>query len=261
MSKNNHTDRSLAAERQERIRGILRDRRVARVEELCSQLGVSAATIRRDLAELEERGALQRVHGGALSIESRLDEPLFDDKTSIAVREKRAIADRALRLIQNGETIYLDGGSTVLELARMLQERTDLTVVTNSLRAAVELSGRGPRLILGGGELRRRSQTVIGSLSRLILSQLHLDRAFMGTIGLTADEGLTTTDPNEAYTKELVMKRARQVVVLADKSKIGKVSFAHAGALDDVDVLITEEGVEESLSRALQKANVELVEV
>src|SRR5579859_628788 len=207
--------KALAPERWESLRTLIRERGVIRLEDLCRELGVSPATVRRDLDQLERRGSIRRVHGGAVSVETRLEEPLFDDKTSIAAREKRRISEAALAYIEPGDTIYLDGGSTVLELARLLRERSNLTVVTNSLRAAHELAGRGPRLILIGGELRRLSQTLVGPLTRCILQELHVDKAFMGTIGLALKEGLTTTDPSEAFTKEFVMGRARQVILLA----------------------------------------------
>ena len=232
--------KALAPQRWDSLRALIRDNGVNRVEDLSRRLNVSAATVRRDLDLLERRGALRRVHGGAVSMESRLDESLFEDKTALAVREKRRIAEAALRFIEPGDTIYLDGGSTVLELARLLCERTSLTVVTNSLHAAHELAGRGPRLIVIGGELRRLSQTLVGPLTRLVLQELHLDKAFMGTIGFSLKEGLTTTDPSEAFTKQAVMGQARQVIVLADSSKAGKVSFASAGRWANVHVIITD---------------------
>lgn len=251
--------KDLAPQRLDNLRALIRESGVIRVEALCRQLGVSPATVRRDLNQLERSGAIRRVHGGAVSVESRLDEPLFDSKTSIAAREKRRIAEAALAFIEPDETIYLDGGSTVLELARLLRERTNLTVVTNSLRAATELAGRGPRLILIGGELRRLSQTVVGPLTRLTLEGLHLDKAFMGTIGVTLKEGLTTTDPGEAYTKELVMGLARQVILLADSSKAGKVSFARAGKLEHVHVVITDKGVGKNFAKELNQQGIKLV--
>src|SRR5271157_570222 len=232
--------KALAPQRWDSLRALIRDNGVNRVEDLCRRLQVSAATVRRDLDQLERGGAIRRVHGGAVSVESRLDESLFEDKTALAVREKRRIAEAALNFIEPGDTIYLDGGSTVLELARLLCERSNLTVVTNSLHAAHELAGRGPRLILIGGELRRLSQTLVGPLTRLVLDELHLDKAFMGTIGFALREGLTTTDPSEAFTKKVVLDQARQVIVLADSSKAGKVSFAAAGGWDRVGVLITD---------------------
>lgn len=232
--------KALAPQRWDNLRALIRDSGVSRVEDLCRQLKVSAATVRRDLDQLERNGSVRRIHGGAVSVESRLEESVFEDKTAQAVREKRRIAEAALQFVGAGETIYLDGGSTVLELARLLRERTNLTVVTNSLHAAHELAGRGPRLIVIGGELRRLSQTLVGPLTRLVLQELHLDKAFMGTIGFAAKEGLTTTDPSEAFTKEAVMGQSRQVIVLADSSKAGKVSFASAGRWENVHVLITD---------------------
>ncbi len=251
--------RDLAPERWEELRGILGQNRVVRVEELTQQLGVSAATIRRDLGELEKLGELRRVYGGAVSTGGRLDEPLFDDKTSVAAAEKRRIAAAALEFIKPNDTIYLDGGSTVLELARLLKDRSNVTVVTNSLRAAVELAGRGPRLILVGGELRRLAQTTVGPLTRFVIRELHVDIAFMGTIGLSLAEGLTTTDPTEAYTKELVMKHARQVILLADSSKAHKISFTRAGRLEDVQVIITDAKFDRKLAKEMRKRGVEVV--
>src|SRR6202142_4034930 len=230
--------RTLAPQRWDDLRALIRQRGVIRVEDLCRELRVSAATVRRDLDELDRVGAIRRVHGGAVSVESRLEEPIFEAKTAQAVREKRRIARAALAFIEPGDTIFLDGGSTVLELARLVRERTNLTVVTNSLHAAHELAGRGPRLILIGGELRQLSQTMVGALTRFVLHELHLDKAFMGTIGFSLKEGLTTTDPSEAFTKNLVLGQARQVIVLADSSKAGKVSFANAGRWENTHVLI-----------------------
>jgi len=255
-----HSDqKALAPQRWDDLRALIRDRGVIRIEDLCRQLKVSPATVRRDLDQLEQSGAIRRVHGGAVSVESRMDEPVFEDKTSLAVREKRRIAEAALTFIEPEDTIYLDGGSTVLEMARMLRDRTNLTVVTNSLYAAHELSGRGPRLIVIGGELRRLSQTMVGTLTRVILRELHLDKAFMGTIGFTIKEGLTTTDPGEAFTKEMVMGQARQVIVLADSSKAGKISVARAGQWNQVHALITDQHLEKNFARELIKTGIKLV--
>jgi DeoR family transcriptional regulator, fructose operon transcriptional repressor len=251
--------KDLAPKRREQLRGILGQNRVVRVEELSGQLGVSSATIRRDLGELEKLGELRRVYGGAVSTGGRLDEPLFDDKTSVAAAEKRRIAEAAVQFVKPHDTIYLDGGSTVLELARLLKDRANITIVTNSLRAAVELAGRGPHLILVGGDLRRLAQTTVGPLTRFLIQELHVDKAFMGTIGLSLDEGLTTTDPTEAYTKELVMEHAREVILLADSSKAHKVSFTRAGRLEKVRVLITDSLIDRKFAKELSKRGIEVV--
>ncbi|HMO49938.1 MAG TPA: DeoR/GlpR family DNA-binding transcription regulator [Kiritimatiellia bacterium] len=253
------TSKDLAPARQTRLLDVLRTRGSARVEDICRELGASPATVRRDLEFLEKQGRLRRVHGGAVSLDARLHEPLFDDKTALAPAEKLRIADRAIALVKPGDTVYLDGGSTVLELARKLVDRSDITVVTNSLKAAAELSGRGPRLILVGGELRRLSQTIVGPLTTSLLNEVHVDIAFMGTMGITLAAGLTTSDPGEAFTKRLVMTRARRVVLLADSGKVGITSFAHAGNVRDLHVFITDKNIKPSDRRAFQKAGIELI--
>jgi len=253
--------RDLAPEREAKLRALLQQQRVVRVEDLCRELGVSAATVRRDLDRLEQAGELQRVHGGAIAGESRLAEPLFEDKASVALAQKRRIALKALEQVEQDACIYLDGGSTVLELARLLHDHSRLTVTTNSLRVASDLAGVGPRLIVVGGELRRLSQTFVGTLTGALLERLHVDTAFMGTIGLSVEAGLTTTDPREAHTKGLVMSRARRVVVLADSSKVGKVSFACSGALSQVDCVITDRGIGRKAADVFRKQGVEVIAV
>jgi len=249
----------LAAQRLERIRRILQDRGAARVEELGRELGVSEATARRDLAALDRRGQIRRVHGGAVWAEGGLEEPGFHDKTALAAQEKATIAEAALQFVGEADALFLDGGSTVLELARLLRGRNRVTIVTNSLEVVKVLAESGPTVLVTGGEFRRLSRTFVGSLTKPFVDALHVDTAFMGTIGLARDGGLTTTDPREAYTKSLILQRARQVVLLADSTKIGKTSFVRFGSLDDVDVVITDRGAPEADLRAFRKAGVKVV--
>jgi len=233
----------LAAERLEKTRRILVQRRIVRVDDLSRELGVSPATIRRDLSELDRRGHVRRVHGGAVATESSMAEPGFEDKAAIAAREKQRIAAAALQFVKPEDSIFLDGGSTVLALARLLGDMDRLTVVSNSLRVAGLFSGKGPRMILVGGEFRRLSQTFVGSLTKPLIDQLHVDTAFIGTIGLSGEDGMTTTDPREAFTKEQIIANARRVVLLADSGKVGKVSFVRFGSFDSIDVLVTDKGI------------------
>ncbi len=251
--------RELAESRWRKLQGLLRQRGILRVEELAAALGVSAATVRRDLAALERGGGLRRIHGGAMAGEGRDEEPLFDDKTSMAAPQKQRIAEAALKLIRPRDIVYLDGGSTVLALARLLLAQTQLTVVTNSLRVAQVLSGGGPRMILTGGECRTLSQTFVGPLTRAVLEQMHLDVAFMGTIGVSAGQGMTTTDPAEAFTKEQALARATRAVLLADSTKFGKTSFVRFGAIRDLSTVISDRQMPAGERKALRKAGVETI--
>lgn len=262
QSNGNSSDsRDLAPARLERLLELLRTRRFARVHDLCRELQASAATVRRDLLTLDRKGQIHRVHGGAMLIGGRLDEPRFDDKTEVAAPEKQRIAEAARAFVSPNDTVYLDGGSTVLALAHLLANAPDVTIVTNSLRVATALAGRGPRTIVIGGELRRRSQTFVGSLTRHQLELLHVDKAFVGTIGLTLESGLTTTDPREAHTKELVIRNAGRVILLADHTKVGKVSFVTFGRLSDIDVLVTTAGIPKTTLQGLRKQDVEIITV
>jgi len=232
--------RLLTAERERRTLELLRRSPVMSVADLSAELGVSEATVRRDLQSMHENRLLERIRGGATLLPSVRVEPLFQDKETLNAEAKRRIADRALELIEDHDKIYLDGGSTVLMLARRLDARHDLTVVTNSLMAAATLMTSSHRLILVGGEFRAISRTLVGPLTASIVQSIHVDKAFMGTLGLTLADGMTTTDLGEAFTKEQVMRRANRVVLLADSSKIGVPSFARSGNIGDVDVLVTE---------------------
>ena len=244
-------------DRENAILELLARRQELSVSSLASSLAVSEATMRRDLQAMERRGLLRRLHGGAtLNGVSRI-EPLFSDKEGLNTAAKRAIALVAVRLIADGDHVYLDGGSTVLMLARLLDRKRRLTIVTNSLMAAALLLDTEHRLVLVGGEFRSLSRTLVGPLTAPIINALHVCTAFMGTIGFTVADGMTTTDPGEGFTKSQIMARADRVVLLADSSKFGVRSFARSGAVSDVGLLITER-IEADLRRELEQRGVEV---
>jgi DeoR family transcriptional regulator, fructose operon transcriptional repressor len=251
--------RDLAPQRRQRIRSIVESRRAVRLEDLSLALGVSRATVRRDLDELEAEGRVRRVHGGVVAVDERPGEPHFDVKAAEAAEEKERIAARAVALLSPEDTVYLDSGSTVLAAARLLRGWDRLTVVTNSLPAIIELAGRGPRLIVVGGEFRPTSRALVGPLSQPLLENVHVDRAFIGSYAVSLEDGLTTTDPAEAFTKKLVLERATQVVLLADSRKMGARSFVHAGRLEAVDVLVTDTGIDARTVRSLERRGITVI--
>jgi len=251
--------RLLTTEREQLILGHLRESEVATVAELCQALSVSEATVRRDLQSLQARGYLERIHGGAsLKPQPRENEPIFTAKESKFTKEKQRIAARALELIQPNDIIYLDGGSTVLCLARLLEDKPPLTIVTNSLMAAAILMESKHHLVLTGGEFRAISRTLVGPLTVHVLQNLTIDKAFMGTFGLSQNSGLTTTDFNEAFTKKQIYTRARQVILLADHSKMGASSFANSGALSDINLLITD-AISDQFRQRLEENGVQIL--
>ncbi len=256
---NDGSVKDLADPRRRRTLTLLRQSRILRVDDLVRELGVSAATVRRDLAVLEELGELRRIHGGAAVIEAYEEEPLFDDKTAFAAEEKRRIAQAALRLIHPGGVVYLDGGSTVLELARLLAAFSKLTVVTNSLRIVEMFKSSGPNMIITGGECRLLSQTFVGPLTRGVLDRMNFDLAFMGTIGASVDKGLTTTDPAEAFTKERAMKSAGRSILLADSTKFTRTSFVKFADVADLSLAISDKNMPPDEQKAFRRKGCELI--
>ncbi|MBO7146510.1 MAG: DeoR/GlpR transcriptional regulator [Lentisphaeria bacterium] len=232
---------------------------VKTIAELSSELKVSEATVRRDLESLENSGAIRRVYGGAELLRKRNSEPLYEEKAAIHPQEKTTIAEKAIQFLKEGDTIFLDGGSTVLEMAKRLPAIPNLTIVTNSLMAAAELMEKKHRLILVGGEFRSLSRTLVGPLTAKILENVSISKAFLGTIGFEPERGISTTDPNEAFTKELVMKRADKVFLLADSSKLAVSSFVFSGNASDIDTLITDSGISPAAVKLLKSQNIEVI--
>ncbi len=249
--------RMLTAEREQRIIQLLKANDVMTVSALSQRLCASEATVRRDLQSMHVRGILERIHGGARYKSDRVSEPLFKDKESLNADAKSAIADAAIELIKDNDTIFIDGGSTLLKLVQKLDERKGLTVVTNSIMAAALLMESGHKLILTGGEFRAISRTLIGPLSAGVLKDIAVDIAFMGTLGFTVEDGMSTTDVNEAYTKTHAMERAKKVVLLADRTKLGRNSFAKC-ASDRLDVLVTD-GIDDEMRRKLEDKNINVI--
>jgi len=229
-------------ERHRQILTILEEDGRATVEALSQQLGVSAATVRRDLSELEKQGLLRRTHGGVLALSGTAFEPSLGEKSGEQMEEKRRIATAAASLVRDGETIILDAGTTTLEIARVLTSRRDITVVTNSLPIAAELAAtEGVHVILTGGDLRKNTMALVGPATEAFLKKITADRVFLGTNGVSPERGLSTPNLLEAATKRAMLGAATEVVVVADHTKLGRVAFAHVADLSEVDRIVCSE--------------------
>jgi DeoR family transcriptional regulator, aga operon transcriptional repressor len=210
------------------------------VANLADRLDVSLATIRRDLQLLEEQRLVSRVHGGAVARGVLYELPLRY-KAARRQEEKRRIAQAAARLVADGATVGLTGGTTTTEVARMLADRASLTVVTNALNIASELAVRANlKLLVLGGVARPESYELVGPIAEATLVGLNLDLVFLGVDGIAAESGCTTHHEVEAFTNRVLMQRAQRVVVVADSSKLGKIAFARICAIDEIDSLITD---------------------
>ena len=231
------------------------------VAELCDDLDVSAATIRRDLELLEVQRLLARTHGGAVTLGVLYELPLRY-KSGRRLGEKRRIAKAAAELVADGVAVGLTGGTTCTEVARALVEHQRLTVVTNALNIASELAVRpNLKLVVTGGYARAESYELVGPLAEASLAALNLDIVFLGTDGIDARAGLTTHHEVEAHTNLALIERARRVVVVADSTKIGAVAFARICPVDRVHELITDTEADPRAVTALREAGVAVTTV
>lgn len=232
-----------SAARQSQIRQRLAERPGVGVADLARAFGVSGMTIRRDLAALEAKAHVQRTHGGAVLAERMILEFDYRERREINRAAKRAIAQAARRLVQPGQRLILDNGTTTLELAALLQDAENLTVITPSLAVASELQhAAGVEVILLGGVMRRGSPDLTGPVTEHCLELFAADFAFQGADGIDDDGAIYTADLRLARVDRQMRRIARRSCVLADHTKIGATALARCGSLADVDVFITSAG-------------------
>jgi DeoR family transcriptional regulator, aga operon transcriptional repressor len=210
------------------------------VPTLASEFGVSYATIRRDLDALQNQRLVRRTHGGA-TIHAAFNDLPLSYKSARELPQKQRISRRALEFLQDARVIGTTGGTTVSQFARLLHDRDGLTVVTNALNVAADLLGN-PRLrvVIAGGEVRGSSQESVGHSAAAFLSGYAVDVAFLGVDGVDAMAGCTTYDPAGARVNAALVQHARKRIVLADATKVGRVTLAPVCPMREVDVLITD---------------------
>jgi DeoR family fructose operon transcriptional repressor len=251
----------LAEERRFRIREILTTQRTISASELCSTLEVTAATTRRDLAALEHEGVLVRSHGGAVSrMSSTKFQPSYEILTRSNSEEKAAIAREAEKLILDGDTVFLEGSTTVLELAGRLHNRNRLTVVTNSPTIVCQLQhSTGVTVLCTGGDLQKDTVYFSGEWAQRALSEIRLDKAVLGVSAIDPAYGISTANHAEAQIKKMIAKAAKTRIALADHSKFGKQSFAYVGPVNDVNILVTDSATDSKYISDLREAGLEVI--
>ena len=229
---------------------------VVDVTELSGSLGVSAATVRRDLQLLERQRLLTRTHGGAVGHDVSYELPLRY-KGARHQKEKLRIAAQAATRVSDGAVVGLTGGTTTTEVARAILDRHGITVVTNALNIAGELAIRADlKLVVTGGTARPESYELVGPVAEQALERLNLDVAFVGVDGISVEAGLTTHHEVEAHTNRALIERARRVIVAADSSKIGEVAFARICGLEVADEVVTDIAADRGEVEAIRAAGV-----
>ncbi|MGQ9632417.1 MAG: DeoR/GlpR family DNA-binding transcription regulator [bacterium] len=248
----------LSAKRRELIVQLLDKAGAVKTTELCEKLKVSDMTIRRDLERLEKEGLLKRVHGGAIINKEALSTSL-DARMALHQKEKESIGTKAAEMIEDGDTIILDSGSTTLQIARRIGNNRNLNVVTNAINVAAELANkRGINVILTGGILRDVTLSLVGSIAEHTLKEFKVNKTFLAMEGVSVEAGLTNS-LMEVPIKRIMIQMAKEVILVADHSKIGKVVFAYVAPITAVHKFITDSGASPDDIKAIQAKGIEVI--
>ena len=247
-------------ERQERLLQLLEHEGRISVAQICQQFDVSEATARRDLEILAGEGQLRRVHGGAIALRQAPPELPIHERSREQSAEKRRIGVHAAALVQPGQTIFLGSGSTVAEMAASLREVPDLTVITNSLQVVNALAlARDLYIVCLGGYFRPSELSFIGHLTEQALAEVRADLVFIGTRAIDIESGLTNAYLPETMTDRAILRIGREVILLADHTKCGRISTAFLAPVTAVHILVTDDLTSEEFSAALEAQGVRVL--
>jgi DeoR/GlpR family transcriptional regulator of sugar metabolism len=250
-----------AKTRRDRIERRVRTQREIGYAELAAEFDVSPMTIRRDVEALEMLGVVRRIVGGAIALKGKDSEPSFETRLANAAEEKHHIAVAVADLIGPKETLIIDSGSTALAVAKSLKGRQlGLTIVTPSLLVALELIDEpATSVVLTGGELRPGELSTIGPAAEDTLRSYNCDTFVMGVAGIDAERGISDYHQGESQVKRAASRRADRVIVAADQSKLGRMTFVSIAPLSEIDIIVTDGSPDHPALVAARGAGVEVV--
>ncbi len=256
----NENSQMLIDERRRHILSLVQSHGRVLVGELSRTLGISQITIRKDLEHLQSRGLVQRTHGGALRLQSgALFDPSLQEKQKQHSEEKQRIADAAARMVQEGQCVMLDSGTTTTAVAHALKRFSQLTLITNAVNIAADLASTNFEVILIGGTLRRNSFSLVGPLAEDMLEEMHADILFLGVDGFDVETGITTPNFLESRVNRAMVKASRRVVVVCDSTKFNRRSLSRIIPTSAIHSVITDKNMPREAEEALRNQNIEVI--
>lgn len=251
----------LPQDRQSEIMKQLHEFKTVKISELSKELNVTRETIRKDLYEMEEKGLVRKVHGGAILNKANLETSYINRKNTNE-NEKRSIAKRASEFVENGDTLYIDYGTTALLFTREILSKKDLTIITNSLPIANEIIDYSDfEVIIIGGNVRKNEKSLFGPIAYRGIEKLYVDKGFFGIGGVDSKAGFTNVHMGESEVSRLMLEHSQKNIVMADYSKFNTVSMNQVAPIEKVDVLITDEKADSKLLEQLAEKNVKVIAV
>jgi DeoR family transcriptional regulator, aga operon transcriptional repressor len=247
-------------ERQGQLERFVRMRQRVSIEQICEQFGISTATARRDLEALAKNRRIQRIHGGAIALPSAPPEPPILQRSAEQTNEKQRIARAVAALVQEGDTVFLGSGTTVLEVAHALHKRRTITVISNSLLAMNVLADVDGITLIGlGGMLRSSEMSFIGHITEQALSELRVDKVIIGIRAVDIQNGLTNDYLPETQTDRTILHIGQQVIVAADHSKCRRISTTFVAPVTSMDIFVTDEQTPPDFLAALEALNIQVI--
>lgn len=249
----------LQAERRAYIIEYMKKEGKVVIEDLAKDIDVSPMTIRRDLDYLEQKDKIIRTHGGAVPVESLHEEISYKHKKEIQIEEKRKIAEYASGLIKEGQTIILDAGTTTMEIAKEITYFKNINVITTDLLTAAYLSkSKDIKVYCTGGIVQNEIGACIGTKAEEFLSDIYADIAFIGASTIDLYRGITSPTMEKAIIKKKMIKASDKTILVADSTKFGKKGFSKVCALKELDLIVTDNGLDQNLTREIKKQEINI---
>ncbi|MFD0828190.1 DeoR/GlpR family DNA-binding transcription regulator [Neobacillus sp. M.A.Huq-85] len=248
----------LPEERKNEILNELKRIGKVKVIDLAKQFNVSEETIRRDLTQLEENGLLKKVYGGAIKTTFQSGEPPFTQRTTVNQEEKIQIGKKAAELISDGDVIVIDVGTTTLEFAHSIQNKENITILTNSIPVSAVLTESlnqqkfTGQILLLGGQIDPKQQSVSGGITEQILNQFNINKAFISAGGVSIENGVSNFHLNETLVSQTMVRVSKQIILLADYSKFGVDTFCKICPLEKLDIIVCDQHLPESWENDLR---------
>lgn len=250
----------IPAQRRERIQEYISLHKIARTIDLCDLLDTSEATIRRDLEWMEKEGILERTHGGATLSQRLIFEPEYQHRAQLHIEEKRSIGNLAASLIEPGDIVFINSGTTTTQVIQQIPSNSDITVFTNNLDATFEMVAPGYHYYLIGGEYQPRSRSLSGGFAMDNLKQIYANKAILGVDGFSLKHGCTVPTLAEAeVVRQMIERTMGQIILVADRSKWGVVSNFPVASLNEIDILVTDEHFDEAAFESIETQSVKIM--
>lgn len=249
----------LPHERYQEIIKYLKIHGIIKIDELMDMFGVSIETARRDLGYLEKEGLIKKIYGGAALIEKEATEPATSERFSRNIAEKAAIGQKCAEFIQDGDSVFLEVGTTVLQVAKAIKDKKNLTVITNSIHVANELMDTDFEIYIIGGRMRRGEGSMSGAVSIYQVENFHSGKVIVGAGGVTLENGLSDFNIEEALVRKKVIEQAKEVILAADSTKFGRDMMAHICPVSAVDLIVTNPSLPSPLLTQFENAGINIV--